>query len=457
MSKSIDEFLKDTALEDDVTIANIKLNQISYKICYMHQLADIKKYNFEVRPYINEENYQNLATIFGGIIKPITDLSKSNLEYLLYSGNILLLFVDNNLFYSLEYAQKPKRSITDSILDPEDPMTSRDGLIEDLSDNLTLLKRRLKTNNLQVKKYQLGLISKCDCAIVYMKNFYDKLTLDMVLSKIQNYKPDIVTSISDISVLYQDKGLLPQIFSTSSPEIIADALIKGRIAILLDNSPIALIVPATLSTFTTSKSYKNMPKYYTIFNHLFISVFFLFAIFFMGLFIAIINFHRDILSNALLANIQITERGTNWPMFVEVIIVYLLFEFYRFSTSRSTNNYIQNIIVILGGLFIGQNAIQSGTIGAIILFLTSISYLAVFAITTNNYLITSINIFRFFILILSFTMGLFGFIISSLIVLFYMFKQKNDGTYYLYPFIPFDLKKFKQYFMPNNQMEKVTK
>lgn len=457
MSKSIDEFLKDTALEDDVTIANIKLNQISYKICYMHQLADIKKYNFEVRPYINEENYQNLATIFGGIIKPITDLSKSNLEYLLYSGNILLLFVGNNLFYSLEYAQKPKRSITDSILDPEDPMTSRDGLIEDLSDNLTLLKRRLKTNNLQVKKYQLGLISKCDCAIVYMKNFYDKLTLDMVLSKIQNYKPDIVTSISDISVLYQDKGLLPQIFSTSSPEIIADALIKGRIAILLDNSPIALIVPATLSTFTTSKSYKNMPKYYTIFNHLFISVFFLFAIFFMGLFIAIINFHRDILSNALLANIQITERGTNWPMFVEVIIVYLLFEFYRFSTSRSTNNYIQNIIVILGGLFIGQNAIQSGTIGAIILFLTSISYLAVFAITTNNYLITSINIFRFFILILSFTMGLFGFIISSLIVLFYMFKQKNDGTYYLYPFIPFDLKKFKQYFMPNNQMEKVTK
>jgi bacillus/clostridium gerA spore germination protein len=457
MSESIDEFLKDTALEDDVTIANIKLNQISYKICYMHQLADIKKYNFEVRPYINEENYQNLATIFGGIIKPITDLSKSNLEYLLYSGNILLLFVDNNLFYSLEYAQKPKRSITDSILDPEDPMTSRDGLIEDLSDNLTLLKRRLKTNNLQVKKYQLGLISKCDCAIVYMKNFYDKLTLDMVLSKIQNYKPDIVTSISDISVLYQDKGLLPQIFSTSSPEIIADALIKGRIAILLDNSPIALIVPATLSTFTTSKSYKNMPKYYTIFNHLFISVFFLFAIFFMGLFIAIINFHRDILSNALLANIQITERGTNWPMFVEVIIVYLLFEFYRFSTSRSTNNYIQNIIVILGGLFIGQNAIQSGTIGAIILFLTSISYLAVFAITTNNYLITSINIFRFFILILSFTMGLFGFIISSLIVLFYMFKQKNDGTYYLYPFIPFDLKKFKQYFMPNNQMEKVTK
>ena len=62
----------------------------------------------------------------------------------------------------------------------------------------------------------------------------------------------------------------------------------------------------------------------------------------MGLFIAIISFHRGTLSISLLANIQTTEKGTNWPTFVEVIIVYLLFEFYRFSTSRSTNNYIQN-------------------------------------------------------------------------------------------------------------------
>ena len=122
----------------------------------------------------------------------------------------------------------------------------------------------------------------------------------------------------------------------------------------------------------------------------------------MGLFIAIINFHPGVLSLSFLANIKITERGTNWPMFYEVLIVYFLFEFYRFSTSRSTNNYIQNIIIILGGLFVGQNAIESGTIGATILFLTSISYLAVFAVTNNIYLITSINIFRFFMSNLSY-------------------------------------------------------
>lgn len=457
MNSSIKDFISECALEDDLTIADLTIEDLNFKVCYMNQLADIKRFNYEIRPYINKDNFKDLTTVMGGVCKNITDLSIGNLEYLLYSGNLLLFFENESIYYSLSLSQKIKRSISESILDPEDPMTSRDGLIEDLADNLTLLKRRLKTNQLMVKKYQLGLISKCDCAVVYLKNFYDKLTLENVMSKLQNYKPEIVTSINDVGILYQDDELLPQIFSTSSPELIIESLSKGRIAVLLDNSPIALILPATLSTFTISKNYRNTPKYYSIFNHLFISIFFLFAVFFMGLFIAIINFHRDVLSGNLLANIQITERGTNWPMFVEVIIVYFLFEFYRFSTSRSTNNYIQNIIVILGGLFIGQNAIQSGTIGAIILFLTSISYLAVFAITTNNYLITSINMFRFFILILSCTMGLFGFIISSLIVIFYLFKPKNDGIYYLYPFIPFDMKVFKKYFLPNNKLMQVTK
>lgn len=457
MNNSVKEFIRECSLEDDLTVANLKVDELAYQICYMNQLTDIKRFNYEIRPYINQENFKELPITMGGICNHITDLSIENLEYLLYSGNLLLFFENEDIYYTFELSQKIKRSISESLLDPEDPMISRDGLIEDLSDNLTLLKRRLKSNQLIVKKYQLGLISKSDCAVVYLKNFHDKLTLENVISKLQNFNPEIVTSINDVSVLYQDDELLPQIFSTSSPELIAESLTKGRIAILLDNSPIALVLPATLSTFTVSKNYRNTPKYYSIFNHLFISIFFIFAVFFMGLFIAVINFHRDVLSGNLLANIQITERGTNWPMFVEVLIVYFLFEFYRFSTSRSTNNYIQNIIVILGGLFIGQNAIQSGTIGAIILFLTSISYLAVFAITTNNYLITSINIFRFFILILSCTMGLFGFIVSSLIVIFYLFKPKNDGIYYLYPFIPFDMKIFKKFFMPSNRLRKVTK
>lgn len=447
MHSIINNFIKDCTFQDDVVVNNYSKDGLNFTIIYMIQLADIKRFNFEIKDHINIDNKYNLSDQFLGICQTITDVSINNLELLLYSGKIIIFFDD--IYYNFEYSSKPKRSITDSILDPEDPMSSRDGLIEDLNDNLTLLKRRIKTNELNITKLELGDISKTETAIIYLKSNYDKLSLKRILECLKTIKNQAITSINDISSLYQNNYLLPQVFNTSSPEIIVTALLKGKIVILLDNSPIALILPVQLSLFTNSKSYINTPKYFSIFNHLFVSVLFLFSVFFMGLFIAIISFHRGTLSITFLSNIQTTERGTNWPMFVEVIIVYLLFEFYRFSTSRSTNNYIQNIIIILGGLFIGQNAIESGIIGAIILFLTSVSYISVFAVTNNTYLITSINIFRFFILLLSFTLGLVGFILASIIVIFYLYKQANDGVYYLYPFIPFDYQMFKKFFITN--------
>lgn len=375
MQQIINDFFKICKLQDDVVVNETTINGVTFNIVYMSQLVDIKKFNFEIKPSINSTNYKELSKQFLGICNPITDISEKNLDFLLYSGKVLIFFNDG-YYYQFEFAEKPKRSISESILDPEDPMASRDALIEDLSDNLTLIKRRLKTNALQVRKYQLGLLNKTECAVLFINKFYDRFSLSKVLDGLSSIKQDAITSINDLYCLYQIDSLLPQVFNTSSPEIITTALLRGRIVIMLDNSPIALILPTTLSTFTTSKSYVNTPKYYSLFNHIFITIFFLISVFFMGLFIAIISFHRGTLSISLLANIQTTEKGTNWPTFVEVIIVYLLFEFYRFSTSRSTNNYIQNIIIILGGLFIGQNAIQSGTIGAIILFLTSISYIA---------------------------------------------------------------------------------
>ncbi len=455
MKKIINDFIEFSKDSTNITISSVNYNDISYKIIYMQQFVDIRRFNFEVKPSISKTNYQSLSNEFVGLCENIKEFTQNNLEYLLYSGKILLFF--DNFYYSFEYALKPKRTPSKSFLDPEDPIGSRDNLIEDLADNLTLIKKRIKSNQLIIKKYQLGLFSKTDCALLYMNNNYDKHTLSKVLKKLKSIDAESINNINDLAIYYQENSFVPLVFTTGSPELISSSLVKGRIVLMIDNSPVALILPTTFTTFTIGKNYINSPLYYTIFNHLFLSIFFMFAIFFLGLFIAIINFHPDVLSITFLNSLKITERGTNWPMFIEVMIVFFLFEFYRFSTSRSTNNYIQNIIIILGGLFIGQNAIQSGTIGATILFLTSISYIAVFAVTNNIYLITSINIFRLFILILSYTMGIIGFIISSMIVILYLFKPTNDNLYYLYPIMPFSLKDFKKFFKPNNTQTKVTK
>ena len=455
MASSIVDFIEKASQNEGICVNQGFFNNLNFTIVYMIDSVDIKKFDYQVKPYLNQDNVKKLEKLFLGMAKRISDISISNLEYLLYSSKILLFFDED--YYAFEFTNKAKRSINSSIIDPEDSMASQDALIEDLNVNLTLIKRRLKSNNLCVKKYQLGLISKTDCAVLYLKNFHDKVSLNNIISKLESIKSDTITSINDLNIIYDNKSLLPQVFSTSSPEIIVDAIMKGRIVLLLDNAQVASVLPANLSLFTASKSYVNTPKYFAIFNHILVFIFFFISLFMMGLFIAIINFHPSVLSIPIFANIKITERGTNWPMFFEVLIVYFLFEFYRFATSRSTNNSIQNIIVILGGLFIGQNAIESGTIGATVLFMTSISYIAVFAVTNNIYLITSINILRLFILILSYTLGILGFLVASLITIFYFYKQHDTSNYYLYPFIPFNKKDFVNYFVPKNDKMEVTK
>lgn len=447
--KLLEVFFNNCAKNDDVVITDVYFNDVKYKLVYVIEMVDIRKFNYEIKPFINSNNINNLNSELLGLCNIVTDISCDNLEYLLYSGKILLFY--ENIYYSFELTNRPKRAISKSSIDPDEESNSQDGLIEDFNTNITLIKRRIKSNKLIINKEKIGELTKTDYGVLYLNDKCNKNILKYVNNVLDLNKNNEVISINDITNMFQDNELIPKTVITSSPNIICSSLIKGKIVIIIDNSPIACIIDATLFNFTFSKSYIESPKYFNIFNHFFIIVFLIISLFSMGLFIAIINYHPSIIPLPFLANIKITERGTSWSMFIEVIIVYFLFEFYRFATSRSVNNYIQNIIIILGGLFIGQNAIESGTIGGTILFLTSISYIAVFAVTNNTYLITSINIFRFFILLMSYFLGILGFIISSFIVMFYLFKQNNNSNYYLYPIIPFNFKAFKAYLNPKNK------
>jgi spore germination protein KA len=168
----------------------------------------------------------------------------------------------------------------------------------------------------------------------------------------------------------------------------------------------------------------------------------------LGFFISLMNFHTSIFSPIFIANIQLTERGTSFPIFIEILIILFLYDFYRYATSRSPQNYVQSIVIFFGSLVVGQNAIQSGTIGSLIMMITSFAYLSSFAITTNPYLISSINIARLFILIFSYLLGLIGFIFATILIVIYLRSQKNFNDSYLSPFSPVDLRNILNFFFP---------
>ena len=130
--------------------------------------------------------------------------------------------------------------------------------------------------------------------------------------------------------------------------------------------------------------------------------------------------HPEALSLLFITNFLLSERGTTFPLFIGILIELILIVFYRQLASRSPLSFVQNIIIIFGGLIIGQNALDAGLIGTTAIIIASLSYVSSFAVTNNSFLITSFSIFRVFIFIMSYILGIVGFLISSLFVISYI-------------------------------------
>lgn len=412
-------------------------------------MADVKHFNDYYHERITEENITNLDEVFPGVVDRIKLFSLENFMLLLSTGNLLLLTPDD--YYVIKLTHLPKRGIETSNFDPTNIFESCAGFNDTALDNISLIRKRIKSSNLEITKLTLGNRAINNIYVIAMKDTTSRAYYKKIIMELNFANLDSCNSINDINKLFQTNSLVPMTINTGSPDTFVECILKGKVGIVIDNCPVTAILPGTFTLFTSNKAEINAPRYYTIFNRIFIFTFFFLSLFSLGFFIAIINFQPNDMLLMLIANIQLTERGTSFPMIVEIFIVLFMFEFYRLTVSRSPNNYVQNIVIIFGGLFIGENAISSGTVGALSLLITSISFIASFALTNNPHIITSISIFRIFILLMSFGLGLIGFIVSSLITMIYFVSLKSVGQPFFAPFFPNNLNKIKDFFTPSEK------
>ena len=355
------------------------------------------------------------------IVSKIINKNKNDLINLLLVGNIIL--ITNSYAYCFFLPKNTSRAISSSLIDPVDLYSSQDGFIENIDINIALIRKHLKTDKINVEFVDLP--TKCNNKVAIITLEGNRNYNEEIKNKLKTIDSINVNSINTISKVFQNNHLVPMTLSTSSPQNVSLSLTKGKTVILLNNSPVACIVPINLLYFSTMKNDVDTPKYYSIMSRLLVLLFLFISVFLLGLYVAVTNFHTSSLTIYALSNLKLTERGTTLPMLTEIIIVLVLFDLYRYATSRSSNGYIQNIIIFLGGLFIGQNAINSGLIGHLVLLLTSICYLSTYAFTNNLHLVTTLSLFRIFILIFSYFLGLYGFLISSIIIIVYLLKIKS--------------------------------
>lgn len=312
----------------------------------------------------------------------------------------------------------------------------RDGFVEDYKTNVSLVRRRLKSTNLKVELLQVGELSKTTVALCYVKGTVHDRLIQEVKTRINRIKLDLVSGSGTIEEMIVDEPLsiFPLIEYTERPDKVAGSLAEGRIAIIVDNTPMTLIVPTTfISLLQASEDYYSQ-YFFASFARMIRFVALNIALLLPATTVAIMSFHQEIIPDRLLGIMLTSRKELPLPIYVEVLIMEMFFEILREAGVRLPRTIGQSVSIV-GGLVIGQATIDAGLVGHIPVIVVALTAVASFAIP--NYAAgTSIRILRFGLIILAALMGGVGVMLGLMFILFYLCGLRSFGVPYLSPIAP---------------------
>ncbi|WP_284036082.1 spore germination protein [Neobacillus sp. 114] len=349
---------------------------------------------------------------------------------------ITALFIDGDAqCYLFETTEVQGRSIEKS--DNEVIVRgAKEAFNEKLVDNISLIRKKIKNENLIIEAHVVSKRSRNDVLIVYEQDLVNDELLKTIKDKLESLNTD---SIIDLSVLEQyleerPRSLFPTILNTERPDRAVSFIEEGHIVLLMSNSPNCLVLPATFWALFHSPEDHYLRTPYGNFIRLLRFMALFISIFSSSFYIAITNYHVGMIPPDLLMAMAGTRERVPFPSIIEILMMELAFELIREAGLRVPSP-IGPTIGIVGALILGQAAVQANIISPIVIIVIALSGLSSFIIsdTSMNF---AIRLSRFLFIFAAGFMGIYG--MGALIVLglFYLVSIKSFGVPYFAPMTP---------------------
>ncbi|KYZ78094.1 hypothetical protein AXX12_00680 [Anaerosporomusa subterranea] len=330
------------------------------------------------------------------------------------------------------------RSISDPISE-SDVRGPRDGFTEELRVNLTLLRRRLLSPNLVAQRLEVGARSQTDVAVIYFRGIANYKLVHEVEKRIKRLNVDMPVGGNEIQSMIEDHPYspFPTILATERPDKLLASLMEGKVGILVNGSPFALVTPTTLADFFQAGDdyYEKWLSASLIRFARYIAAFF--AMTLPALYVAITTFHPGLIPTPLTLTIAMSRMGVPLPAFLEALIMELMLEVMQEAGVRLPKS-IGPAVSIAGSLVIGEAAVNAGLVGSPMVIVTAFTAVASFIIA-NYRLSLTIRVFRIPLMVLSATLGMFGFMLGVIAILVHLSLLESFGEPYLAPFAPRNL------------------
>lgn len=322
--------------------------------------------------------------------------------------------------------------------DSQQPLRgSKKRFSERASYNLSIMSKRLATDNLVCEQFEVGSVSSKAIIILYLRNIANQGIVSEVKDRISAIKAPNVLDSSYVERNIEDSNLspFPQIEVTQKPDVAESALMQGRVAVVVDGSPDVLLAPTTFFDLmdTPDDAYTRW-FFAASFFRIARCIMFLLAASLPGFYIALTSFNPEAIPTQLMLQILASREETPFPIYFEMFLIMGIIEAIRMMMIRIPSR-IGSPIAIISGLSLIGVGVASNVIGPIAVIVPTLTMIASFGIPSYD-LRAALRIIQFFTMIMSTMLGIFGYATAFFFIAIHIAALKSFGIPYMSPLAP---------------------
>ena len=443
--QTLDEMLENCG---DVVRHTLMIANVPVYIIYMDSMIDRElvegdflrnlMYGIYNLPLEHRIEYMQIHAITTADSKMVMNMEDAIVEAL--SGNTVI-FVDGSEKALVIASKKfPMRGVQAAqsevaVRGPKDSFT------ESMRMNTVLIRRRIRDTQLKSIQKRLGVRSKTDISIMYMDGIAKTEVLQEILKRLDAFQIDGIFDCGNIEQLTEKKWYspFPQFQTTERPDKAASALLEGRIVMVVDNSPMVLVLPTTMNCFfQAADDYYNRWEIVCFVRILRYAAAWI-AMTLPALYIGITCFHPEMLPSSLELSFAAARRGVPFPVPIEVLLLELAFELLREAGIRLPGP-MGSALGIVGGLIIGQAAVDAQIISPIVVIVVALTALASFTIPNEGFA-SAFRLLKFYLILLASFLGMYGVVLGLLTIFIHLASLDSFGIPYLMPFVAVNVEK----------------
>ncbi|PLR92692.1 spore germination protein [Bacillus sp. T33-2] len=413
-------------------------NNLRFCFTFMTTLVDESLLQDNALPYLLEGDFKKIDDIKK--LVPIADVQISDntddIEQKLFNGYVMVSLENEYKRFGFIAAQK---EVVRSVTAPEVEFSvigPKEAFIESLDQNINMVRKRLPIKSLVVQDITIGKLSNTKIAVFYVDGIAEKENVNTVIQRIKDIEFDHIVDSSYIVQLISDNqnSPFPQLLDTERPDRVSAVLAEGKVVVIVDGSPHALIGPTTLVEFFGSFEDYLLNWFLSSFFRVIRLFGVAFSILVTPVYVAVLSYHYELIPKDLLSTLITSRRAVPLPPILEAVFLELVIELLREAGARLPSKVGQTIGIV-GGIVIGTASVEAGLTSNVLLIIVALAALASF--TTPIYRMgNTIRLIRFPFLLFAELWGLLGIVVSFAFLMTHLLRLTSLGRPFLQPLYP---------------------